>query len=433
MESRGTGTVFSGTGTSFGGSPTSLHGSSSSSAESEASLVGSEASARVSDDITADDVDSPVSDSSVLKRKRGRVKGSVSSNKSSEASKKIGKYVYSKDEADDEKNSVYVDTENYFDAGRLDDNQPMKQDRKLYNEPIDIPDCSEERWKSVWNVSDEYKLYISNHGRVRIIPEIKTNKHGRRFLNIHGVMYPIDVLVASLFTTNPTKSELVIHTDSSVGNDRADNLCWVPNKTVDYPVITMCNMTTNTYQHKLYPRQTVALMKDMMHRMILDKILVPLMPGLARCQRQVIYDGISEEMNDEVLEYIREKYPYMMPDDIEWLGDKPDRFRRKWNHVVKGNNEYLLSDEEYARAKENKVQQVKDRVTAWNEYQIMSNLYDGGIDGVKLGVDVGPSGVYMDDRHAREYVDDLRKNGEIRLSSLQYTDFNRRMREHNGP
>ena len=176
----------------------------------------------------------------------------------------------------------------------------------------------------------------------------------------------------------------------------------------------------------------MALMKDMMHRMILDKILVPLMPGLARCQRQVIYDGISDEMNDEVLEYIREKYPYMMPDDIEWLGDKPDRFRRKWNHVVKGNNEYLLSDEEYARAKENKVQQVKDRVTAWNEYQIMSNLYDGGIDGVKLGVDVGPSGVYMDDRHAREYVDDLRKNGESRLSSLQYTDFNRRMREHNG-
>lgn len=240
MESRGTGTAFS-------GSPTSLHGSSSSSAESEASLAGSEASAQVSDVITSDDVDSPVVDSSILKRKRGRVKGSVSSNKSNGASKKIGKYVYSKDEADDEKNSMYVDTENYFDAGRLDDNQPMKQDRKLYNEPIDIPDCSEERWKSVWNVSDEYKLYISNHGRVRIIPEIKTNKHGRRFLNIHGVMYPIDVLVASLFTTNPTKSELVIHTDSSVGNDRADNLCWVPNKTVDYPVITMCNMTTNTY------------------------------------------------------------------------------------------------------------------------------------------------------------------------------------------
>lgn len=71
-------------------------------------------------------------------------------------------------------------------------------------------------------------------------------------------------------------------------------------------------------------------------------------------------------------------------------------------------------------------------MTAWNEYQIMSNLYDGGIDGVKLGVDVGPSGVYMDDKHAREYVDDLRKSGESRLSSLQYTDFNRRMREHNG-
>ena len=125
MESRGTGTAFGGAATSFGGSPTSLHGNPTS-AESETSLDSSEASAQVSDDITADDVDSPVSDSSVLKRKCGRVKGSVSSNKSNGASKKIGKYVYSKDEADDEKNSVYVDTENYFDAGRLDDNQPMK-------------------------------------------------------------------------------------------------------------------------------------------------------------------------------------------------------------------------------------------------------------------------------------------------------------------
>lgn len=72
-------------------------------------------------------------------------------------------------------------------------------------------------------------------------------------------------------------------------------------------------------------------------------------------------------------------------------------------------------------------------MTAWNEYQIMNNIYDGGIDGIRLGVDVGPSGVYMDDRHAREYVDDLRKSGASRLSSLQYTDFNQRMKSHNGP
>lgn len=292
---------------------------------------------------------SGVIDSSVVKRRRGRLKGTGLLNTS------IGKYVYTKEEANAEDRSMYVDPDNYFDAGSLDDNQPMKYGRKSYNEPIDIPDCSVERWKEIWNVSDEYKMYISNHGRVRTISNIRTNRHGRRFVNIHGIMYPIDVLVASLFTTNPTKSELVVHTDSSVGNDRADNLCWVPNKTVDYPVITMSNISTHTYQHKLYPRQTMAMMKDMMHRMILDKILVPLIPGLARCQRQVIYDGISDEMNDEVLEYIRQKYPYMLPDDIEWLGDRDDRIGRKWSRVVKGNNEYTLTEEQYAEAKKNKV------------------------------------------------------------------------------
>lgn len=61
----------------------------------------------------------------------------------------------------------------------------------------------------------------------------------------------------------------------------------------------------------------------------------------------------------------------------------------------------------------------------------MSNIYDGGIDGVRLGVDVGPSGVYMDDGNARQYVDDLRKEGRSRLSSLQYTDFRNRMKQYN--
>lgn len=242
----------------------------------------------------------------------------------------------------------------YDDAGPLDEDQPMNQNKRAYNTMFEGVDCSVEQWKQIPGVSDEYKMYISSWGHVRTVSNIRENRRGRRFVNIHGIMYPIDVLVASLFTENPTKSELVVHTDSSVGNDRVDNLCWVPNKTVEYPVITSTNITTRTYQHKLYPRQTLAMMKDMMHRMILDKILVPLMPGLARCQRQVIYDGIGDEMNDEVLEYLREKYPYLMPDDFTNLGDEGDKIGHKWCRVKQGNNEYLLTKDEYVKAINNK-------------------------------------------------------------------------------
>lgn len=166
-----------------------------------------------------------------------------------------------------------------------------------------------ESWKEVPEVSDMCHLFISSYGRIKMLPKTTRNKHGRKFIYIDGIFYPVDVLVAALFKSNPTGSELTIHLDGDNTNDAVSNLRWVKNGCVDYPVITTGNIIQKAYVHQMKPISMNKMIQTEIKNQFFST-LAPLLPYVAPSQSMLLWNGMVSSMNPDLIKEFLEHYPY---------------------------------------------------------------------------------------------------------------------------
>lgn len=271
----------------------------------------------------------------------------------------------------------------------------------------------EECWKEVPDVHPDYRLFISSHGRFRTKLKEETNSDGRKFISISGTMYPLDVLVASLFNKNSSLSEDVIHINGRNDDNMADNLLWVPHKRAYTPVISTVHIRRKEYPHSALR----ASMYSHIHEYI-DGVITPYIMAmigyLSPLQQKKLWEQANRTMNRPVLRALREHYPWLdriNTDNVSTWG--LDSITPTGKHVVSmGDNPYNmtyyeLDDESYNEAvrikkerivrnnKINGLQKFRDAEDNPDEPRDEENLF-GTEDKQRQIIDVGEDGVPVD-------------------------------------
>lgn len=226
----------------------------------------------------------------------------------------------------------------------------------------------DEVWREVPEVHPDYQLFISSHGRFRTKLKEEVNSEGRKFISIAGTMYPLDVLVASLFNKNSSMSEDVIHINGKNGDDNADNLLWVPHKRSHNPVISSIHIRRKEYPHNALR----ASMYSHIHQYI-DGVITPyimaMLGYLTPMQQKKLWEQANKTMNRPVLRALREHYPWLdriNTDNISTWG--LDSITPTGKHVVSmGDNPYNmtyyeLDDESYEEAVRIKKERIERNV-----------------------------------------------------------------------